>query len=463
MAQQLAEKFIRESTAKSFDKTHREMMKNNLHHFQDALSRGTAKFFDLENSKKKAHLLKWKAVENLDRYLLDFESNFTRRGGKVIWANDVEEAREEITRILEQHEAKSIVKTASIVFEELGLSDYLGNKGFDITETDTGSFIARLLQEKPSNFISSAGYLDRSTVAKKFHEQFDCPLEATAEQLIEKVNELLYEKFLRADVGISGANFLVADSGSIAITENEGNARLISTFPKIHISIAGIDNVVPSVHDMDLFWPLLASHSSSQNPATYNSLLSGPRQNSETDGPKEMYVILLDNGRSNLLTKKEQRQGLYCIRCGACLHVCPVYQSVGADGYGITYPGPIGSMVAPHLQQADNLHHLSFATPLDGEASSVCPVHIELDKMLLLNRKEAVTQHLVGKSEQRFWSGFAYLFQRRRLLDFFGGKTKNFLFKRLLKKAWGDQRDFPKLADKSFSKQWREQEKRKDQ
>lgn len=463
MARQLAEKFIRESTAKSFDKTHREMMKRNLHSFQDALSRGTEKFFDLENSKKKAHLLKWKAVENLDRYLLDFELNFTRGGGKVIWANDLDEAREEIARILEQHEAKTIVKTASMVCEELGLSDYLEKKGFDITETDTGAFITRLLQEKPSHGISSVGHLDRNTVAKKFHEQFDSPLEATEEQLIEKVNELLYEKFLRADVGITGANFLVADSGSIAITENEGNARLVSTFPKVHISIAGIDKVVPSMHDMDLFWPLLASHGNSQNPAVYNSLLSGPRQTTETDGPKEMYVILLDNGRSNLLMKKEQRQGLYCIRCGACLHVCPVYQNVGADGYGTAYPGPIGSMVAPHLTQSDNLYHLSFATPLDGKVSSVCPVHIELDKMLLLNRKEAVTQQLVGKSEQRFWSGFAYLFQRRRLLDFFGGRIKNFLFKKLLRKAWGDQREFPILAEKSFSKQWREQEKRKDQ
>ncbi|WDF67918.1 LUD domain-containing protein [Sphingobacterium oryzagri] len=459
MAQTFAEKFIKEGTVKSFDEQHRHIINRNLDNYETAFKRGTDKFFDLGNSKKKAHLIKWKAIENLDRYLLDFEANFTKRGGKVIWANDAAEAREEIARILDTHQARSVVMAQSTLADEINLDTLLAEKKIAGTSTDLGRFITEHLQQKPSHFASPAIHLDAAAIAKLFHEQFDTPPDATIEQLTAKASELLRDEHRLADVGITGVNFLLADVGSVSITENEGNARLAATFPKVHIAIAGIEQIVPSLHDLDLFWPLLSSHRTGQHVNTYNSIISGPCQAHETDGPEEMYVVLLDNGRSNVLTKKEQRQALYCIRCGACLNACPVYRNVGGDAYQSVYQGPIGSVIMPHIGGMKNFGHLSYATPLSGKPTDVCPTSIDLRKLLLLNRKEAVEQQLISATEKRFWKAFTYTALRRKVLDFFTGRMKNLIVKTLLSKAWGKQRQLPLVAEKSFSKRWREQEK----
>lgn len=416
-------------------------------------------FFDLPNAKIKANIIKWKSIENMDRYLLDFESNFTRRGGHVIWANDAKEAQEEIQKIVEQHEAKLIVKSKSMATEEIELNHFLEKLGIEAVESDLGEFIIQLLGQKPYHFVTPAMHLSLEDIAKLFHEKFETPLDATAEQLTQKARELLREKYTQADIGISGANFIIADTGSIAITENEGNARLTTTFPKVHIAVVGIEKIIPSMHDLDLFWPLLASHGTGQNLTVYNTILSGPRQSRETDGPEEMYVILLDNGRTNLLAEKEQRQGLYCIRCGACLNVCPIYQNIGGHTYETTYQGPIGSLISPHLHGMKSFKHLSYASSLCGKCTEVCPVGIDIQKMLLLNRRDAVEQNLTTTAEKRAWKGFTYAIQRRKLIDFFGGKFKNFFLRNFFKKSWGEHRDLPKLADKSFAKQWKEQDK----
>jgi len=307
--------------------------------------------------------------------------------------------------------------------------------------------------------VTPAMHLSLADIAQLFHDKYEMPLDATAEQLTQKARELLREKYAQADIGITGANFLIADTGSIAITENEGNARLTTTFPKVHIAIAGIEKVIPNLQDVDLFWPLLASHGTGQNLTVYNTILSGPRQLRENDGPEEMYVILLDNGRSNLLAEKDQRQGLYCIRCGSCLNVCPVYQNIGGHTYNTTYQGPIGSLITPHLQGVKNFKHLSQASTLCGKCTEVCPVGIDIHNMLLLNRRDAVEANQVTSSEKTAWKRFTYAVKRRKLMDFFGGKVKNFFLRYFFKKAWGEHRDLPQMADKSFSKQWKEQEK----
>lgn len=343
--------------------------------------------------------------------------------------------------------------------EEIELNHFLEKLGIEAVESDLGEFIIQLLGQKPYHFVTPAMHLSLEDIAKLFHEKFETPLDATAEQLTQKARELLREKYTQADIGISGANFIIADTGSIAITENEGNARLTTTFPKVHIAVVGIEKIIPSMHDLDLFWPLLASHGTGQNLTVYNTILSGPRQSRETDGPEEMYVILLDNGRTNLLAEKEQRQGLYCIRCGACLNVCPIYQNIGGHTYETTYQGPIGSLISPHLHGMKSFKHLSYASSLCGKCTEVCPVGIDIQKMLLLNRRDAVEQNLTTTAEKRAWKGFTYAIQRRKLIDFFGGKFKNFFLRNFFKKSWGEHRDLPKLADKSFAKQWKEQDK----
>ncbi|MBD1420107.1 LUD domain-containing protein [Sphingobacterium chuzhouense] len=422
MGEQVADKFLKDSAVKSFDQRHREIINANIDKYNLAFERSKSKFFDLENSKKKANLIKWKTIENLERYLLDFESNFTKRGGQVIWANDAEEARQEISKIMERHQAQSVVKSKSMATEEIELNHFLAKQNIEIFEND-----------------------------------FDMPLDPSAEQLAMKTGELLREKYTTVDIGISGANFIIADTGSIAITENDGNARLTTSFPKVHIALAGIEKIIPSLNDLDLFWPLLASHGTGQNLTAYNTILSGPRQEHDTDGPEEMYVILLDNGRTNVLEKNDQRQALYCICCETSLNVCPTYQNIAGQTYDTTYQTLINSLVPPNLNNVSELKHPAYASPLCGKGFEACAVGIDFLRLALLNRRDSVQQGLIPKAEKRAWKVFTYAVQRRGLIDFFSGKAKNFILQNFFKKTWGKHSKLPKLADKSFAKQWKEQ------
>lgn len=451
-----AEDFIANAEAKAFDLKHRSIINHNIGKYDAAVARGISRLVNLENAKRKAHVIKWKTMENLDKLLPEFEANFQRRGGKVLWANDVEEAQKEILSIIEKSGAKTVVKSKSMVTEEVHLNEFLTKNNIESLETDLGEYIVQLLGQKPYHIVTPAMHLSKEDIAKLFNEKFGTPIDATPEQLTLKARELLRKKYVQADIGITGANFLIADSGSIAITENEGNARLCTTFPKIHIAIVGIEKMIPALADLDLFWPLLSTHGTGQNLTVYNSILSGPRQAPETDGPEEMYVILLDNGRTNLLAQKDQRQALYCIRCGACLNACPVYKNIGGHAYETTYSGPIGSIITPHTQGMEEFKHLSYASSLCGKCSEVCPVKIDLHKMLLLNRRDSVKQNLNPIKEKWGWALWKKGMQSRKLTDYLNGKTKNFLLKFFFKHTWGHLREMPEIAQKSFSQQWQE-------
>jgi L-lactate dehydrogenase complex protein LldF len=454
-----ASEFLEESENKAFDLNHRRIINFNIGRYNHAVSKGISAFYNLENSKKKAHTIKWRVMENLDKLLPEFETNFMRKGGKVIWANDAEEANREILSILRRAKAKSVIKSKSMVTEEIHLNSFLKDNHIDALESDLGEYIVQMLDQKPYHIVTPAMHLSKEDIAKVFHEKHGTPPDSTPEQLTLKARELLREKYLTADVGITGGNFIIADTGSIALTENEGNARLTTTFPKIHIAIVGIEKVIPSLTDLDLFWPLLASHGTGQNLTVYNTILGGPRQEGETDGPEEMYVILLDNGRTNLLAQKEQRQGLYCIRCGACLNACPVYKNIGGHTYETTYSGPIGSVISPHLQGMEDFKHLSHASTLCGKCTEVCPVKIDIHKMLLLNRRDAVSEGLVTRSEKIGWLFWKKGMLKRSFMDMMSGSFKNIFIKSLFRKAWGKQRELPKVAPKSFNRLWKEQHK----
>ncbi|WP_316746838.1 LutB/LldF family L-lactate oxidation iron-sulfur protein [Pedobacter gandavensis] len=455
----ISDEFLVKADEKAFDLGHRKTINHNIGKYNVAVERGVSKFENLENSKKKAHVIKWRVMENLDKFLPEFESNFQRRGGKVIWANDVEEAQREILNIIQKSGGKTVIKSKSMTTEEIHLNDFLEKNNIESLESDLGEYIVQLLGQAPYHIVTPAMHLSKEEIAKLFHDKFGTPIDATPQQLTQKARELLREKYLRADIGISGGNFLIADTGSIALTENEGNARLCTTFPKIHIAIVGIEKVIPSMADLDLFWPLLSSHGTGQNLTVYNTILSGPRQAGETDGPEEMYVVLLDNGRTNLLAQKEQRQALYCIRCGACLNACPVYKNIGGHTYNTTYSGPIGSIITPHLQGMKDFKHLSNASSLCGKCTEVCPVKIDVHKMLLLNRRDAVADNLNTKVEEIGWNAFTTTMQKRSRMDMLGGKMKNFFLKFFFKKTWGKYRNMPEVAPKSFAKLYEEKKK----
>lgn len=458
---QHAEEFLTASEEKAFDLGHRKTINYNIGKYDAAVSKALPRFYHLENSKRRAHTIKWKTMEHLDKYLLEFEQNFTRRGGQVIWANNAEEAREAVLDILQRRQARTVVKSKSMATEEIELNEALEHQGIETLETDLGEYIVQLLGQKPYHIVTPAMHLSKEEIAQLFHEKFGTPPDASPEELTLKARELLRDKYLTADAGITGGNFLIANTGSVCITENEGNARLTTAFPKVHIALVGIEKIIPSMSDLDIYWPLLATHGTGQNMTVYNSIFSGPRQEHETDGPEEMYVILLDNGRTNLLAKKEQRQGLYCIRCGACLNGCPIYHNVGGHTYETTYSGPIGSIITPHLQGMKEFKHLSNASSLCGKCTEVCPVKIEIHKMLLLNRRDAVNENLAPRAEMWGWYFWKKGMLKRKWMNSISGKLKNRLMKTFFRKAWGKRRTLPEVPPKSFNEIWQDQHQNK--
>ena len=448
--------FLKKSEKVSFDKDHRKTLNYNISRYDNAVAKGLDIYSNLELAQKRAGHIKYKVINELDKYLIEFEDNFLKNGGKIIWARDTKEAIKEIHKIVEQHSLSKTVKAKSMVTEEIELNRALEKKGVEVYETDLGEFIVQQAGQKPYHIVTPAMHMSKEDVAELYSEKFDVEPNLSPEQLTIYTRELLREKFIDSDLGVSGANFLIADSGSIAVTENEGNALLSMSFPKVHIAISGIEKIIPYFEDLDLYWPLLATHGTGQHLTAYNSIISGPKAKGEQDGPEEMYLVLLDNGRTNLLAQESQRQALSCIRCGACLNACPVYKNIGGHTYNTTYSGPIGAVITPHLKDFEKYKHLSFASSLCGKCTSVCPVKIPLHELLLENRYDAVKKGTATTSEKRLnkWSTVAL--SSRKLLDFTGGGTKNFLAKRFASEAWGPRREFPKIAPKSFSQLWKE-------
>jgi L-lactate dehydrogenase complex protein LldF len=299
----------------------------------------------------------------------------------------------------------------------------------------------------------------KEDVANLFAEKLGTPPNLSPEQLTLVARDILRKKYVQAEIGVTGGNFIVADVGGIAITENEGNARLSCAFPDTHIAIVGIEKVIPSIHDLALFWPLLSTFGTGQQVTVYNSLVTGPRQSNESDGPSEMIVILLDNGRTNVLKDPVQRQSLYCIRCGACLNACPIYKNIGGHSYGTTYSGPIGSVLTPNLKSMHEYNHLSHASSLCGNCTEVCAVKIDLHELLLDNRMKSVKQNNPPFTEKMAWKAWKIASLHRPLMDIAGPTIKNNVAKWLFS-GWNNHREPLHFSPKSFHQLWKEREQK---
>jgi L-lactate dehydrogenase complex protein LldF len=454
MTSEAAQKFIRSSSLKAQDKKHRSIINHNIGKYQLALDKGLENFKDLELARQRAATVKTKTLNDLDKYLIEFEQNFISNGGKVLWAVDADEANKKILDILKAKNLESVVKSKSMTTEEIGLNAFLENQQIETIETDLGEFIVQLSGEKPYHIVTPAMHKSKTDIAQLFNEKFEWDINLSAEEMTRKVRSKLRNKFFNADVGITGANFLIADTGSVAITENEGNGLLSMSFPKIHIIIAGIEKVLPSINDLSLFWTLLSAHGTGQNMTVYNSIISGSKAENESDGPQETYVILLNNRRTEILKQEKQKLALTCIRCGACLNVCPIYKNIGGHSYDTTYTGPIGAVISPWLNGIKDYKHLSFASTLCGACTDVCPVKIPLHDLLLENRKKAVEEKLSSSSERFSVKLWTKLMLKRKRLDKIGGSIKNIIASLYLKKMWGPNRELPHLPKKSFHKQW---------
>lgn len=448
--------FLLDSESKAFDLNHRQTINFNIGKYDTAVKQGLLQYTDHELARERASFIKTNTINNLDKYLIEFESNFTQKGGKVIWARDGKEALKEIMNILKRKRAKTVVKSKSMTTEEIHLNDYLEKNGVEPVETDLGEYIVQLASQRPYHIVTPAMHMSRKDIAELFVQKLKIQPTDDAQQLVQVARNIMRSKYTSAEVGITGGNFLIADIGGVSITENEGNARLSTAFPKTHIAVVGIEKMIPSMLDLDLFWPLLSTSGTGQGVTVYNTIFTGPRQPTEKDGPEEMYVVLLDNGRTNLLAQPEKREALNCIRCGACLNVCPVYRNIGGHAYESTYSGPIGSVITPHLDGMAENKHLSYASSLCGACTSVCPVKINLHNLLLLNRNQSVEQGLTEKNEQMAFKFWMKAMKSRRLMNLVPARLKSFLLKMVLKSTWSKKRTPLTVAPKSFNQLWKE-------
>ncbi len=401
MSQTAAQRFLQDAAVKSADLAHREIIRRGMESYDTAHLQGRARIKDWEAARQKCQEIKREAINHLDRYLLQFEEQVMARGGHVFWASNSEEACTYVKDLAIRRGVRTVVKSKSMVTEEIHLGPVLEKSGIKVWETDFGEFIVQLRGEGPYHIVTPAMHLNRGQIATLFREKLDPQIESDdPAYLMAVARRKLRQAFFSAEMGISGANFLVADAGVIAISTNEGNGRLCTSVPRIHVVVTGIEKVIPRLEDLAVLWPVLATSGTGQGITTYSTLIGGPRRPGEVDGPEEFHVVLVDNGRSQLLADAEQREVLHCIRCGACLNICPVFRHVGGHTYGTTYPGPIGSVLTPHLNGIKEFQHLSYASSLCGACTSVCPVKIDLHHHLLQNRRNA-TEAGATKSSER--------------------------------------------------------------
>ena len=448
------QKFLIDSERVAFNLNHRSTIKFNMSKYDMSVKNGLGRYADIELARERASKIKNDVLQNWDKYLIQFEKKISARGVKVFWAKDHVEILQNIHQILKERNVKLVVKSKSMTTEEIELNDFLEKSDIKSVETDLGEFIVQTAGEKPYHIVTPAMHKSKEDVAELFNKEFNTPINYTPQEITEYVRKLLRKDFLSADVGITGANFLIADIGGVALTENEGNGVMSTSFPKIHIVIAGIEKIIPSINDLGLLWPLLAVKGTGQNISVYNTLFTGPKKPGETDGPEEMFVFLLDNGRTELFKSKDQYTSLKCIRCGACLNVCPVYKNIGGYTYNATYSGPIGSVITPFYNGFKDFKHLSFASSLCGKCTEICPVKIDLHNLLLKNRQQAVEKGYTSKNEKLAMKIYKTAMKNSFIYKVGNPAIKNMILGLCSDKLWGNRRMFPEIKE-SFKKQYK--------
>ncbi len=461
---------------------------------QRALSAATTRFMtgrglavaamgdEWERLRERARAIKEHSINNLDYYLDQFTSNVERLGGRVFWARDGEEANQYVAELARERGASLAVKSKSMVTEEIELNGALARAGVEAVETDLGEYIIQLAGERPSHIIAPAIHKTRFDVADLFAEKLNVERTEEIVEMTVIARRVLRERFAQAGLGITGANFAVAETGSIVLVENEGNIRMSTTLPRVHVALIGIEKVIPRIDDLGVLMQVLPRSASGQHMSAYVSILTGVKQSPADEGPEELHVVMLDNGRTRMLANEHLREALYCIRCGACLNVCPVYQKIGGHAYGWIYPGPIGSIVTPQMVGNQRAADLPFASSLCGACREACPVKINIPDMLLHLRHEIKEKtsdaqaaregsaESVGKRVKRIAERAAFKLWAAAMKGR-GRYEKAAGLARLAADAfseggrgipvpgWSATRDFPPPARRSFRETWGEMER----
>lgn len=444
--------FRRRAREKAGDETHRLKILKAISSYDAAVQNmKIQQWQDWQRARAHAARIKEYVLENLPALLQEFEQNISSRGAEVLWAETAEEARRLFMQIAAEHHARKIVKSKSMTTEEIELNDLLEKRGIEVWESDLGELIVQLAGEKPYHIVTPAMHKSKAEISTLFRQKLDAPETDNAEELTAAARAHLREAYVTADIGVTGANFLIAREGAVVMTENEGNGRLSMSCPPVHVVIAGIEKVLPRLQDLAVFLPLLSTTGTGQQVTCYNSIVRGPKLPGEPDGPEKLYVILLDNGRSTLYADATFRQALRCIRCGACLNACPVFRTIGGHAYGTTYQGPIGSVITPHLRDLNQFHHLPYASSLCGACTDSCPVKIDLHHLLLENRWRAARGNAPGILWRLAMAGWAFAMANRTRLNLLRS------FARVMQplfRLW--RKNVPRLAARSFNQLWEE-------
>ena len=443
----------------------------------EALDIATTKFITLrreafgsfpegERLRDRARAIKEATLQRLDAHLETLVANVERRGGRVHFAATAQEARDIILDIARRTGARMAVKSKSMATEEIHLNDALEAIGVTPVETDLGEYIIQLAHERPSHIIAPAIHKTKGQVAELFSRELNRPgLPADPEVLTKIAREELREKFLQADLGITGANFAVADTGTVVLVTNEGNGRMATSLPRVHVAVMGVEKIIPSMTDLAVFLAILAKSATGQKLSVYTTLVQGPRRPGELEGPDEFHLVLLDNGRIAHIAGT-LRESLYCLRCGACLNVCPVYRQIGGHAYGYTYPGPIGILLTAMLNGPRSVKDLAHASSLCGACADACPVRIDIPRMLIELRKEVDARRIAPRTERVVFQTFARILKSPRLYRVSAriARTAQRPFVRHGRisalpsffGAWTKTRDLPPLASRTFQERWRE-------
>lgn len=454
--------------AKASDNLHNERLQVALTRLETKFVGGRAAALselpEFESIRDAAAGIRERVLTNLDGYLLRFEDEATRRGAVVHWAADAADVNRILLEIAASHGVRKVAKSKSMVTEECGVNDALEQAGIEVMETDLGEYILQLAKEPPSHIVAPVVHKNKEEIADLFEEKHRLPRKTDIAALTREAREILRPAFLGADMGISGANFLVAETGSALIVTNEGNGRLVTTLPRVHVAVTGIEKVVPTLEDVSTLIRLLPRSATGQAITNYVSVLTGTRDEADLDGPEHFHVILVDNGRSSLLGGELQPM-LRCIRCGACMNHCPVYQNIGGHAYGWVYPGPMGSILTPAFAGLGNAIDLPNASTLCGACGVVCPVKIPLPDLLRTLRERQVDRGLRPWPERlalRLWAWAAtrpglYAFGTRlaaRLMRW-AGRRDGFLHSLPGASGWTGGRDMPAPEGRTFRELYR--------
>jgi L-lactate dehydrogenase complex protein LldF len=446
---------------------------------QEALTIATTKFIGLrreafaafpegEALRDRAREIKEATLQRLDAYLERLIDNVERRGGHVHYATTADEARRIVLEIARRTGARMAVKSKSMATEEIHLNEALAAAGVTAVETDLGEFIIQLAHERPSHIIAPAIHKTKGQVAELFARELGRETEPDPEVLTRIARAELREKFLQADLGITGANFGVAETGTIVLVTNEGNGRMVTSLPRVHVAVMGVEKVIPSMTDLAVFLAILAKSATGQKLSVYTSLVDGPRRGGELEGPEEFHLVLLDNGRVGQLAGP-LREALACLRCGACLNVCPVYRQIGGHAYGYTYPGPIGILLTAMLNGPESVRDLAHASSLCGACLEACPVRIDIPRMLIDLRREASERRIAPWPERALFAAFGWLLQHPALYR--AAARLGRLAQRPLVRGgairrappmlgeWTRTRDLPPIAARTFQERWADLER----